>query len=201
MPQRVEGGIELEAPVETVYGYWETLENLPDFMANVEEVVLTGPDTTHWKVKGPFGRTLEFDAKATEKEPNRKIGWIATDGDIGNSGQVLFRDAGTNRTQVEVTLEYSNPPGGKAGALASRAVSDPQRMLEQNLGDLKDILEGRATPEEVRQRPAAATARSDAVEFLVGVGLLIAGVGVLALFLLRRRRSGPSRRRRVVFRL
>jgi hypothetical protein len=32
MPQRVEGSIEIEAPVETVYGYWETLENLPQFM-------------------------------------------------------------------------------------------------------------------------------------------------------------------------
>jgi len=47
MPQRVEGNIEIEAPVETVYGYWETLENLPDFMANVEEVTPTSPDTTH----------------------------------------------------------------------------------------------------------------------------------------------------------
>jgi len=43
MPQRVEGSIEIEAPVETVYGYWETLENLPNFMANVEEVSPTGP--------------------------------------------------------------------------------------------------------------------------------------------------------------
>jgi uncharacterized membrane protein len=33
----VEGSIvEIEAPVETVYDYWEALENLPQFMANVE---------------------------------------------------------------------------------------------------------------------------------------------------------------------
>jgi len=60
MAQRVEGAIEIEAPVETVYGYWETLENLPNFMANVEEVTPTGPDTTRWRVKGPFGKTLEW---------------------------------------------------------------------------------------------------------------------------------------------
>ena len=53
MPQRVEGSIEVEAPVETVYDYWETLENLPQFMSNVEEVTFTGSDTTHWRVKGP----------------------------------------------------------------------------------------------------------------------------------------------------
>ena len=39
MPQRVEGSIEIEAPVETVYDYWKTLENLPQFMANLEEVI------------------------------------------------------------------------------------------------------------------------------------------------------------------
>jgi uncharacterized protein YndB with AHSA1/START domain len=53
MPQRVEGSIEIEASVETVYGYWETLENLPNFMANVEEVRPTGPDTTHWRSRVP----------------------------------------------------------------------------------------------------------------------------------------------------
>src|SRR5215203_4654342 len=55
MPQRVEGSIEIAVPVEEVYGYWETLENLPYFMANVEEVAPTGPDTTRWRVKGPSG--------------------------------------------------------------------------------------------------------------------------------------------------
>src|SRR3712207_7660278 len=54
MPQRVEGSIEVEAPVQEVYAYWQTLENLPQFMANVEEVRSTGPDTTHWRVKGPL---------------------------------------------------------------------------------------------------------------------------------------------------
>ena len=29
MPQRAEGNIEIEALIDTVYGYWETLENLP----------------------------------------------------------------------------------------------------------------------------------------------------------------------------
>ena len=43
MPQRVEGSIEIEAPVETVYDYWETLENLPQFMASLEEVIPGAP--------------------------------------------------------------------------------------------------------------------------------------------------------------
>jgi uncharacterized membrane protein len=75
MPQRVEGSIEVEAPVQQVYEYWKTLENLPHFMTNVEEVRSTGPDTTHWRVKGPLGASLEFDARTTQDETNEAIGW------------------------------------------------------------------------------------------------------------------------------
>src|SRR5918997_4398781 len=93
MPQRVEGNIEIEAPVETVYGYWETLENLPQFMANVQEVTPTGTDATRWRVKGPFGRTLEWEAQTTQKEHNSAIAWNSTEGEVETSGQVRFLEA------------------------------------------------------------------------------------------------------------
>ncbi|TCJ19832.1 hypothetical protein E0L93_02430 [Rubrobacter taiwanensis] len=65
MAQRVEGSVEIEAPVEKVYDYWKNLENLPQFMSNVEEVRVTGENTTHWRVKGPFGKTVEWEARTT----------------------------------------------------------------------------------------------------------------------------------------
>jgi uncharacterized membrane protein len=196
MPQRVEGSIEIEAPVDTVYGYWETLENLPQFMANVEEVTPTGPDTTHWRVKGPFGRTLEWEAQTTQKEQNSAIAWNSTQGEVGTSGQVRFVEAGqSGRTRVEVEMNYSDPPGGKVGEVASRAIANPKLQLEQDLRHLKEILEGQASPEEIQQRPAATTVQSGAVAFLTsGAGLLVLGAGVLLLLLvLRRRRGGGSR--------
>jgi len=156
MPQRVEGNIEIEAPVETVYSYWETLENLPQFMANVEEVTPTGPDTTHWRVKGPFGKTLEWEAQTTQKEQNSAIAWNTTEGEVGTSGQVRFVEAGQpGRTRVEVQMNYSDPPGGKVGEVASRAVANPKLQLEQDLGHLKEILEGQASLEEIQRRPAS----------------------------------------------
>jgi uncharacterized membrane protein len=199
MPQRVEGSIEIEAPVETVYGYWETLENLPNFMANVEEVRPTGPDTTHWRVKGPFGRTLEWDAQTTQREENNAIGWNTTEGEVGTSGQVRFREVGQNRTRVEVQMNYADPPGGTVGELASRAVANPKLQLEQDLRNLKEILEGSATPEEIQQRPAATTVQSSLVAFLTsGAGLLLLGVGILLFFLLRRRGGGSRGKGRIV---
>src|SRR3712207_1548341 len=152
MPQRVEGNIEIEAPVETVYSYWETLENLPQFMANVEEVTPTGPDTTRWRVKGPFGKTLEWEAQTTQKEHNSAIAWNSTQGEVETSGQVRFVEAGQpGRTRVEVQMNYSDPPGGKIGEVASRAIANPKLQLEHDLRNLKDILEGEATPEEIQR--------------------------------------------------
>ena len=189
MPQRVEGSIEIAAPVEAVYGYWETLENLPNFMANVEEVTPTGPDATRWRVKGPLGRTLEWEARTTQKEPNSAIGWNTIGGEVGTSGQVRFREVAPDRTRVEVQMNYADLPGGKVGEVVSRVVANPKLQLEQDLRNLKDVLEGEATPEEVQRRPAAATVQSGVVAFLTsGAGLLPMGVGVLAFFLLRRRR-------------
>jgi uncharacterized membrane protein len=192
MPQRVEGAIEIEAPVETVYGYWETLENLPNFMANVEEVTPTGPDTTHWRVKGPLGKTLEWEAQTTQKEHNSTIAWNSTQGEVGTSGQVRFLEAGQpERTRVEVQMNYADPPGGKVGEVASRAVANPKLQLEQDLRNLKEILEGSASPEDIQRRPAASTVQSGVVAFLTsGAGLVVLGGGLLLLLVLRRRRRG-----------
>jgi uncharacterized membrane protein len=198
MPQRVEGSIEVEAPVEQVYEYWHTLENLPQFMTNVEEVRSTGAGTTHWRVKGPLGTSLEFDARTTQDEPNQAIGWNTEDGEVQTSGQVRFQQVTENRTRVEVQMNYWDTPGGRAGEVASRLVANPQIMMQQDLQNFKEIIEGTATPEEIQQRPAAATAQSSLVAFLTsGIGALVVG-GTLVLWLLLRRR-GSRKKSRIVF--
>ena len=201
MAQQVEGSIEAQAPVQTVYEYWRNLENLPNFMSNIEEVRSTGPDTTHWVVKGPLGYRMEFDARTTQDEPNSAIGWNTVDGDVQTSGQVRFQELGPDRTRIDVTMNYANPPGGKVGEAASKAVANPKLMMEQDLRNFRDIIEGNATPEEVQQRPSAATAQSGAVAFLTsGAGLLAVG-GLLLLWLLVRRggSSGSSGKSRIIF--
>lgn len=186
MPQRVEGSIEIEVPAQTAYDYWESLQNLPYFMKNVEEVNSTGPDTTHWRMKGPFGTPVEFEARTTQREPGRAIGWNTIEGDVGNSGQVRFTEATTNRTRVDVVMNYSDPPGGKVAEAATKVLADPHQMLEQDLTNLKEILEGKASPEEVQQRPSAATVQSSLIAFLTsGIGLVLLGVTALLLVVLR----------------
>ena len=92
-------------------------------------------------------------------------------------------------------MNYADPPGGKVGEVASRAVANPKLQLEQDLRHLKEILEGQASPEEIQQRPAATTVQSGAVALLTsGAGLLVLGAsGLLLLLVLRRRRGGGGR--------
>ncbi len=200
MPQRVESGVAVEAPASRVYDYWRDLENLPNFMSNIEEVRNVGDHRTHWVVKGPLGMKIEYNAETTQDQENEAIAWNSTDGDVQTSGQVRFQELGPERTRVEVTMNYSDPPGGKLGEVGSRLVANPQVMLDQDLQNFKEIMEGTATPEEIQQRIAAASAQSGLVAFLTsGSGLLVLGGLFLLLLLLRRRSRRSSKRRRLVF--
>ena len=199
MAQRVESSVVVEAPVSRVYDYWRDLENLPNFMTNIEEVRTTGPRTTHWRIKGPLGAKMEFDAQTTQEEENSALAWNSVDGNVETSGQVRFQELGPERTRVEVTLNYADPPGGKIGEIGSKIVANPQVMVDQDLYNFKEIIEGRATPEEIQQRPAAATAQSGILAFLTsGVGLAVVGSLVLIL-LLRRRGRKSSKKSRIIF--
>jgi uncharacterized membrane protein len=139
--QRVQESIEVQAPVEDIFRYWSNFENFSTFMANVEEVRMTGQDTSHWRVKGPLGKSVEFEAKTTEMDPNRGIGWNTVEGDVVTSGEVRFEEAAPGRTRVDVTMNYSDPPGGAVGEVVANILSDPERNLKEDLENFARIVE------------------------------------------------------------
>ena len=141
MAQRVQESIEVQAPVEDIYSYWSNFENFSNFMSNGEEVRITGQDTSHWRVKGPLGKSVEFDAKTTEMDPNRGIGWNTVEGEVMTSGEVRFEEAAPGRTRVDVTMNYSDPPGGAAGEVVANVLSNPERNLKEDLENFARIVE------------------------------------------------------------
>jgi uncharacterized membrane protein len=141
MAQRVNESIEVEAPVEDVFRYWSNFENFSDFMQNVEEVRMTGQDTSYWRVKGPLGKTVEFDARTTEMDPNRGIGWNTTEGEVMTSGEARFEEVASGRTRVEVTMNYADPPGGAVGEAVANILSNPERNLQEDLQNFARIVE------------------------------------------------------------
>jgi uncharacterized membrane protein len=141
MAQRVHESIEVQAPVEDVFRYWSNFENFSNFMQNVEEVRMTGQDTSHWKVKGPLGKSVEFDARTTEMDPDRGIGWNTVDGEVMTSGEARFEEVAPGRTRIEVTMNYADPPGGKVGEVAANIISNPERNLQEDLQNFASIVE------------------------------------------------------------
>lgn len=141
MAQRVHESIEVEAPLQEVFAYWSNFENFPRFMQNIEEVRTTGQDTSHWRVKGPLGKSVEFDAKTTEMDPRRGIGWNTVDGEVQTSGEVRFEEVTPGRTRVDVTMNYADPPGGKLGEVAANLISDPERSMKEDLANFARIVE------------------------------------------------------------
>jgi uncharacterized membrane protein len=141
MAQRVHESIEVEAPVEEIFRYWSNFQNFSNFMSNIEEIRLTAQDTSHWRVKGPLGKSVEFDAKTTEMDPNRGIGWNTVDGDVMTSGEVRFEEVSPGRTRIEVTMNYADPPGGVVGEVVANVLSNPERNLKEDLENFARIVE------------------------------------------------------------
>jgi uncharacterized membrane protein len=141
MAQRVHESIEVQAPLQDVFRYWSNFENFPSFMQNVEEVRMSGRDTSHWRLKGPLGKSVEFDARTTEMDPDRGIGWNTTGGEVMTSGEARFEEVSPGRTRIEVTMNYTDPPGGKVGEVAANLISNPERNLREDVENFARIVE------------------------------------------------------------
>jgi uncharacterized membrane protein len=141
MPQRVHESIEVQAPLQDVFTYWSDLENFPRIMSNVENVHVMDKERSRWRIKGPLGRTVEFEAVTTEMSPERGIAWNSVEGEVDTSGQVRFEEVATGRTRIDVTMNYADPPGGKVGEVAAEALSNPEREMREDLENFARMAE------------------------------------------------------------
>jgi len=143
--QRAERTIRVRAPINEVYRFWRNFENLPQFMEHVEEVRNLGGDgqMSHWKLKGPLGITVEYDARLTQDVENKSIGWNSTEGSMQTTGVVTFTEV-DDYTEIHVVMQWYDPPAGAIGEWFSKTFQDPEKMLQEDLERFKNIMESRA---------------------------------------------------------
>ncbi|MCU7723957.1 SRPBCC family protein [Actinoplanes sp. KI2] len=158
----------IRKPASEVYAFWRDLENLPTFMAHLEQVRGTGDRMSHWVAAAPFGRDVEWDAEIIEETPAEKIAWRSTgDADVPNAGTVRFVPAPDGMsTEVYVSLVYDIPGGSVGKAVAKYFGEEPHQQLDDDLRRLKQVLEtgevvrsdgapwGKRARKEFPQRPA-----------------------------------------------
>jgi uncharacterized membrane protein len=148
----VNKGININAPIDLVFGFFSHYDNFPQFMSNVKEVRDPGTGRSHWVVAGPAGITVEWDADLIDFIPHQVIEWESVPGStVDNAGRITFREAGDGSTQVNIRLSY-NPPGGAIGhAVAKLFGADPKSEMDADLLRVKTFLESGAPPRDAAQ--------------------------------------------------
>jgi uncharacterized membrane protein len=148
----VEKIIDLDAPVERVFGFWTDYQNFPRATHNVREVRQIDGNRSRWVVAGPAGVPVHWDAEVTRIEPNALIEWRSTDGsDVRHAGEVRFapRNGGT---RLHVHLSYV-PPGGALGhAVAALLGADPKSEMDADLLRMKTMIETGHAPHDAARR-------------------------------------------------
>jgi uncharacterized membrane protein len=139
-PRLVTKTVIVKADVKDAFGVWSNFENFPQFMQYIKSVKKLGDEYSRWVMEGPMGTRFEWEAKTTRIDPNKRIGWSSTQGDIKTSGQVTFNSLPSNQTEVTVTLQYI-PPAGIAGEVIADLFSDPERRLDEDLRNFKRYIE------------------------------------------------------------
>jgi uncharacterized membrane protein len=138
----VRQAVTIDRPLEEIYRFWHTFENLPRFMEHLVSVTVLDDRRSHWVARVPGGTTIEWDAEITEDRPNELIAWRSLDqADVPNTGTVRFLPAPQGGTEVRVELRYHVPGGRLAGGLAKLFNAAPETQVGNDLRRLKQILE------------------------------------------------------------
>jgi uncharacterized membrane protein len=141
MADQATKSILVKANVKDVYNLWAHFENFPHFMKYIKSVTTHSNGKSHWVMEGPLGKDIEWEAQTTRMEPEKRIAWNSTDGDIKTSGQVTFNTLPHDETQVTVMMHYE-VPAGKFGEAMVSLFSDPDKRIEQDLKNFKAYAEG-----------------------------------------------------------
>ncbi len=170
---RIVNVVTVNRPVEELYAFWRDLENLPRVMPHLESVTTTGPGTSHWVARAPFGAAVEWDAEVVDDVANERISWRSVpSSQIENAGTVRFAPAPARRgTEVTVEMEYRAPGGPIGAAVAMLSGKEPRQQVADALRRFKQVMEtgepilseATASGHKVFQQPAQA-AEPEAIE-------------------------------------
>jgi uncharacterized membrane protein len=149
---RLEKTIQVDAPVEQVWELVDGYERFPEFMTHVREVRASDQGRSHWKVEGPLGVTVQWDAETTRREPPHRLSWKTLPGAAVQHAGTVELEPADGGTRVHVTMAY-NPVAGAAGhAVASLLGSNPKTRLDDDLLRLKTLVETGTRPHDAARR-------------------------------------------------
>lgn len=136
---RVRTSAIIQADADTLYQLWHHVEKAPQWQEQLKEVVITGPNTSHWVLlRG--NTTIAWDAEVVNDEPGKRIAWRSTGGDLETAGEVTFAAAPTGRGTM-VTLLQEFKVGKLASAWETLVGRNPKQGVIENLRHFKALAE------------------------------------------------------------
>lgn len=138
----IDTAITIMRPREELYEFWSDLTNLPLVFRHIEAIDESGPDVTHWRVKGPAGTHAEWDARLINHVVGERIAWESLPGSkVQNAGSIHFHDAGEKGTEVLVRMRYV-PPGMAYGFGVAKLLNPATKAeVAEDLRRLKHLME------------------------------------------------------------
>lgn len=145
----IEKTINVNASLDEVFAYWSHPENFPEFMTHVRDVRRMGDGLYRWKVGGPAGLLIEWNAAITELEFNKTLAWKSLPGSIiGQRGVTHFSSNPDGSTRIDVKMSYKPPAGVLGHEIAKLFGVDPKHEMDDDLMRMKSFIETGVHPHD-----------------------------------------------------
>jgi uncharacterized membrane protein len=140
---RIEESVEIKRPVDKVFAYQTDAKSWPKWQSFILEAEQTsqgqiGVGATFKGTNRMMGRRMEWAAKVTEYEPNRKWGKNITCGSIIIEEHLTFDPI---EGGIKFTIVYDMKVGGFLKLFSPMVVSSMRKETKKSLSNLKSILE------------------------------------------------------------
>jgi uncharacterized membrane protein len=101
--------VEVNTPIDHVWGLWSDLEQMPRWMKWIESVQILeeDPDLSRWKLASG-GFEFSWLSRILKIVPNQIIQWESVDG-LPNRGAIRFYDRHQEGSVVKLTVAYAIP--------------------------------------------------------------------------------------------
>ncbi len=145
----IEKTVTIDAPIDEVFTYWSHPENFPEFMSHVRQVKEIDAGVYRWKVGGPAGLLIEWDAAITEYDINKTLAWKSVPGAIiWQQGITRFTSNPDGSTRIDVKMSYKPPAGLLGHEIAKLFGVDPKQEMDDDLMRMKSFIETGVAPHD-----------------------------------------------------
>ena len=140
---KIEESMEIKHPLDKVFAYTTDAKSWPKWQSIILEAEQTsqGPwrvGTTFKGISRMMGLSMNWTAKTTEYEPNRKWGKNITCGPMTIEEHVTYDSRGG---RIKFTIVYDMKVGGFLKLFSPMVVSSMRKETKKSLSNLKSILE------------------------------------------------------------